>query len=128
MLNSSLSITPSFNMPDATLSNTTNAGVMMSINFVTFLSFFWYFLVRAEIIPLAITPVRDAAPNEMLAGSLMNVANVATLDIPVATLIPLEQAFNYVSRFNILVYFLYFFLNICSLFIYPRLLAWTTFR
>ena len=29
----------------------------------------------------------------------MNVANVATLDIPVATLILLEQAFNHVSRF-----------------------------
>ena len=41
----------------------------------------------------------------------MNVANVATLDIPVATLIPLEQAFNHVSRFNILVYFLHFVLK-----------------
>ena len=65
---------------------------MMSINFVTFLRFFWYFLVGAEIIPLAIAPVRDAAPNGMLTGSLMNVANVATLDIPVASLISLEQA------------------------------------
>ena len=62
----------------------------MSINFVTFLSFFWYFLVRAGIIPLAIAPVRDAAPNEMLTGKQMNVANVTTRDIPVATLIPLE--------------------------------------
>ena len=67
----------------------TVSRVMMSINLVTFLSFCWYFLVRAEIIPLAIAPVRDAAPNEMLTGSPMNVANVATLDIPVATLIPL---------------------------------------
>ena len=82
--------------------NTTNAGVTMSINLVTLLSFCWYFLVRTEIIPLAITPVRDAAPNGMLTGALMNVANVATLDIPVATLIQLEQAFNHVSRFNIL--------------------------
>ena len=128
MLNSSLSIIPFFNAPDTTLSNMTNAGVMMSINFVTFLSFFWYFLVSAEIILLAITPVRDAAPNEMLTGSPTNVANVATLDIPVAMLIPLEQAFNHVSRFNILVYFSYFFLNICSLAINPCLLAWTTFK
>ena len=106
----------------------TNAGVMMSINCITFLSFCWYFLVRAEIIPLAITPVRDTAPNGMLTGKPMNVANVATPDIPVAMLIPLEQAFNHVSRFNILLYFLYFFLNIFSLFINPRLLAWTMFR
>ena len=84
-----------------TLSNTTNAGVTMSIKRVTFLSFFWYFLASTEIIPLAIAPVIDAAPNAMLTGSPMNVANVATLDIPVATLIPLEQAFNHVSRFNI---------------------------
>ena len=58
----------------------------------------------------------------------MNVANVATLDIPVAMLIPLEQAFNQIRQFNILVYLLYFFLNIFSLFINPHLLAWTTFR
>ena len=58
----------------------------------------------------------------------MNVANVATLDIPVAMLILVEQAFNHVNRFNILVYFLYFVLNVASLAINPRLLAWTTFR
>ena len=75
----------------------TNAGVMMSINFVTFLSFFQYFLVGAEIIPLAITPIRDAAPNEMQTGKPMNVVNVAPLDIPVAMLIPLEQAFHNLS-------------------------------
>ena len=75
-------------------------------------SFCWYFLVRTEIIPLAITLVRDAAPNAALIGILMNVVNVATLDIPVAMLIPLEQAFNHISQFNILLYFLYFFLNI----------------
>ena len=55
---------------------------MMSINLVTFLSFCWYFLVSTEITPLAIAPVRDAAPNGMLTGNPMNVANVATLDIP----------------------------------------------
>ena len=54
-------------------------------------------LVRAEITTLAVTPVRDAAPNGMLMGKPMNVANVVTLDIPVATLIPLEQAFNQIS-------------------------------
>ena len=78
--------------------------------------------------PLAITPVRDAAHNEMLTGSPMNVANVATLDIPVGTLILLEQVFNHTNGFNILVYFLYFFLNIFSLFISSRLLDWTMFR
>ena len=88
-----------------TLSNTTVARFTMSIKQVTFLSFFWYFLVRVEIIPLAIAPVRDAAPNTTLTGSPMNVVNVATLDIPVAMLIPLEQAFNHVSLFNILLYF-----------------------
>ena len=106
----------------------TNAGVMISINFVTFLSFFWYFLVSIEIIPLAIAPVRDAASNEMLTGKPMNVANVATLNIPVAMLRLLEQAFYNISRFNVLVYFSYFCLNICSLSINPRHLAWTTFR
>ena len=100
----------------------------MSIKRVTFLSFCWYFLVSTEIIPLAIAPVIDAAPNAALTGIPMNVANVVTLDIPVAMLIPLEQAFNHVSRFNVLVYFFYFFLNIFSLAINPRLLAWTTFR
>ena len=128
MLNSSSSIIPFFKVPDTTLSNTTNAGVTMSINFVTFLSFFWYFLVRAEIIPLAIAPVRDVAPNEMLTGIPINVANVASLDILVAMLRLLEQAFNQVSQFNILLYFLCFFLNILSLSINPCLLALTTFR
>ena len=128
MLNSSSSITPFYNARDTTLSNMTNAGVMMLINFVTFLSFYWYFFIGAEIIPLAIASVIVAAPNTVLTRIPMNVVNVATLDIPVAMLIPLEQAFNQVSRFNILLYYLYFFLNICSLAINPHLLAWTTFR
>ena len=123
MLSSSSSIMPFFNVPDTTLSNTTNVGAMMSINCINFLSFCWYFLVSTEIIPLAISPVIDAAPSAVLTGIPMNVANVATLDIPVAMLIPLEQAFNQVSRFNIILYFLYFFLNIHSLPINPRLLA-----
>ena len=115
MLNSSSLITPFFNAPDTTLSNTTNAGVTMSIKHVTFLSFCWHFLVSTKIIPLAIAPVIDAAPNAALTGIPMNVANVATLDIPVATLIPLEQAFNHVSRYFII--FLVFLLKHC-LFIY----------
>ena len=121
MLNSSSSITPFFNAPDTTLSNTTNAGVTMSIKCVTFLSFCWYFLVSIEIIPLAIAPVTDAAPSAVLTGIPMNVATITTLDIAVAMLIPLEQAFNHVSQFNILVYFSYFFLNIFSLAINPHL-------
>ena len=112
-----------FYAPDMTLSNTTNVGVTKSISLVTFLSYFRYFLVKVEIIPLAIAPVRDAASKAMLTGRPTNVANVATLDIPVATLILLEQAFNHVSRFNILVYFSYFCLNICSLFFNPWILA-----
>ena len=106
---------PFFNAPDTTLSNTTKAGVTMSIKRVTFLSFFWYFLVSTEIIPLETAPVMDAAPKATQMGIPMNVANVATLDIPVATLIPLEQAFDHVSRFNILFYFLYFFLTLFRL-------------
>ena len=113
---------------DTILSNTINAGVMMSVKHVTFLSFYWYFLVSTEIIPLAIASVIDAAPNTALTGILMNVANVAMLDIPVATRIPLEQAFNHVSQFHILVYFSYFFLNIAYLSINPHLLTWTMFR
>ena len=58
-----------------------------------------------------------------LTGIPMNVVNVAKLDIPVAMLIPLEQAFNHESRFNISVCFLYFFVNIFSLAINPHLLA-----
>ena len=128
MLNSSSLSTPSFRDLDTTLSNMTNAGVMMSINFVTFLSFCWYYLVSTEIIPLAIAPVIDAAPNAVLTGISMNVANVAPLDIPVAMLIPLKQAINHVSRLNILLFFLYFFLNITSLSINPHLLALITCR
>ena len=127
-MNSSSSILPSLREPDTTLSNTVNAGFMMSINLVTFLGFCWYFLVRAEITPLAITQVRDVAPNGMLTGKPMNVANVTTLDVPMAMLIPLEQVFNQVSQFNILLYFLYFFLNITSLFINPCLLDLITLR
>ena len=82
-----------------------NADVMMSFNLVTFKSFFWYFLVSAIATPLTPAPARDTALNGMLTGRLMNVANVTTLDIPVAALRLLEQAVSYVSQSNILVYF-----------------------
>ena len=95
------------------------AGVMVSVNFVTFVSFFWYFLVSAVVTPLTLTPARDIAPNGVLTGRPMNVLNVATLDIPVAMLNLLEQAFSHVSRSNILVYFLYFFLYLSSSFNNP---------
>ena len=80
----------------------------MSVNFMTFKSFFWYFLVSAVATPLTLAPARDTTPNGMLTGRLMNVANVATLNIPVAMLILLEQAFSHVSRSNIAVYFCIF--------------------
>ena len=122
MLNSSSSILPFFSPLDMLVSNMANAGVMMSVNFVTFVSFFWYFLVITKIIPLTIAPVRDATLNGMLTGRLMNVLNVATPDIPVATLRLLEQVFSHLSGSNILVYFLYFslclfsnFNNLCHL-------------
>ena len=69
--------------------------------------------------PLMLAPARDIAPNGMLTGRPMNVLNVATLDIPVAMLRLLEQAFSHLSRSNILVYFLYFFLYLFSNFKNP---------
>ena len=69
----------------------------MSVNLVTFKSYFWYFLVSAVVTPLTSAPARDTVPNGMLTGRPMNVANVTTLDIPVAALRPLEQAVSHVS-------------------------------
>ena len=48
--------------------------------------------------PLTLAPARDTAPNGMLTGRPMNVANVATLDIPVALVNPFQQASSHVSR------------------------------
>ena len=127
MLNSSSSIWPSLESQIQPL----KYGQCWSYDvnqFSYFLSFCWYFLVSTEIIPLAIAPIIDAAPNAVLTGILMNVGNVAILDIQVAMLILLEQAFNHVSRFSILLYFLYFFLNIFSLATNPCLLALITLR
>ena len=105
MLNSSSSILPLLNALDKLVSNTAVANVAMSINFVTFVSFFWHILVSTEIIRPAIAPVKDATPNGMLTGRPTNVLNIATHDIPVAMLNPLEQAFSHVSCSNILAYF-----------------------
>ena len=109
-LNSSSSILPFRNALDTTLSNTANADVAMSFSFMTFESFLWYVLVSAAVTPLTLAPARDVAPNGMLTGRPMHVLNIATLDIPVATLNPLEQAFSHTNRSNILVYFFYFLL------------------
>ena len=74
-----------------------NADVMISVNSMTFESFLWYFLVSAAVTPLTLTPAKDTAPNGMLTGRPMNVANVVTLDIPVAMLNPLEQVFSHTN-------------------------------
>ena len=98
----------------STSQNTAIADVMISFNLVTFVSFFWYFLVSTVVTPLTLAPARDTAPNGMLTGRPMNVLSVATLDIPVAMLNPLVQAFNATRQFNVLVYFLYFSLYLSS--------------
>ena len=69
--------------------NTANADVMMLANFMTFESFFWYFLVSIVTMPLILTAARETAPKRILTGRPTNVLNVATLDIPEATLRPL---------------------------------------
>ena len=78
-----------------------NADIAMSVNFVNFKSFLRYFLVSAAVTPLTLAPAKDTASNGMLTGGLMNVINVATLDIPVAMLNLLEKAFSHTNRFNI---------------------------
>ena len=88
------------------------ADVTMSVNCMTFISFLWYFLVSVLVTPLTLAPTRDTAPNGMLTRRLMNVlVNVATFNIPVATLNPLAQAFSTTRRFNVLVYF---YISLCT--------------
>ena len=94
MPNSCSSTLPSFNALDMLVSNTANANVMMSINFVTLASFFWCFLVSAVATPLTLAPARELAPREIFT---MSVLSVATLDIPEAMLSLLEQEFSHVS-------------------------------
>ena len=107
-MNSCSSILPFHNASDKLVSNMAIADVMRSVNFMTFESFFWYLLVSAVVTPLRLAPARDIAPSGMLTGRMLNVFNIATLDIPQAMLNPLVQAFNVTRRFNVLVYFLYF--------------------
>ena len=105
MWNSRSSILPSFSILDTLVSNTANADVMRSVNFVTLASFFWYLLVSTVAMPLTLIPARETMPKGILTGRLINVLNIATLDIPEATLRPLEQAFSDVSRSKALEYF-----------------------
>ena len=110
---------PFLNVLDTHLSNTANADVIISVNFMTFEGFFLNYLVSKVVKLLTLTPTRDTVANGMLNGRLINVLNVATLDIPVAMVIPLAQACSHISRFNILVYFLDFLLYRSSSFNNP---------
>ena len=114
MANSRSSILPSFNALDTLVSNTANADATMPVNFVTFASFFWYFLVSAIDTALTLTPARETVPRRILKGRPMSVLNVATLNIPEATLTPLEQAFSHVSQSKALEYFSCFFSYLSS--------------
>ena len=106
MLNSFLSILPSFSTLDTLVLNKANADVMMLVNFVTFASFFLYFLKRSTVAtPLTLTTSRDIAPREILAGRLINILSVTTLDIPEATLKQLEQTLSHFSQRQALKYF-----------------------
>ena len=91
------------------ISNTASVNITMSVNFVTFASFFWYFLVGAITMPLTLAPTRETAPRAMRTGRPMNVLNVATLNIPEDTLRPLRQAFSHVNQCKVLEYFSCFF-------------------
>ena len=97
MLNFHSSILPSFSTLETPVSNTANADVMTSVNFVTLVHFFWYFLDSAVSTPLALAQDKETAPRGVLTGRLMNVSNIATHDIPEATRKQLEQAFSHVS-------------------------------
>ena len=65
MLNFHLSIL------DTLVLNTANADVVMSVNFMTLASFFWYFLITAVAMPLALTSARETALKEILTGRLL---------------------------------------------------------
>ena len=65
MPNSHSSILTSFNVLDMLVSNTAaNANVTMSVNFVTFASFFWYFLVSVIAMPLTFAPSQRNSAQE----------------------------------------------------------------
>ena len=131
MLDFRSSILPSFSTLDTFVSNTANADVTMSVNFITLASFFWYLLVSTVATPLTLAPGRDIAPKEILVGRPINILNVATL---VATLISearlglLKQAFSHVSRSKALEYFLCFFSYLSFNLSNSCHFSWTTFR
>ena len=125
MANSCSSILPLFNTLDTLISNTANADVTMSVNLVTFVSFFWYFLVGAVAMPLTLTPARETAPKGILTGRLINVLKV---NIPEATLRLLEQVLSHVSRSKALEYFSCFFSHLSFSLSNSCYLLWTTFR
>ena len=101
------------------ISNIAIADVTMSTNFVTLESFFWYLEVSAVVTPLTLTPTTETAPKGMLTGKPIKVLRVVTLDIPVAMLRPLEQAFSHTNRLNILEYLEYFLAYLSSSFNNP---------
>ena len=88
--------------------NTVNADVKMSTNFMTFVSFFWYFLVSAVAMPLTLTAAKETVPRGILTRRPMNILSMTTLDIPEATLRPLGQVFSNVSLSKVLEYLLCF--------------------
>ena len=112
MANSYLSILLLFNALDRFIWNTANADVTMSANSMTFASFFWYFLVSTVVMPPTLAPAREMVPKGILTGRPMNVLNVATLNIPEATL--RLQAFSHISQSKVLEYFSSFFLYLSS--------------
>ena len=92
MANSHPSFLQLFNVLDTLVSNTANVDVMMSTNFMTFTSFFWYFLVSTISMALTLTPAREMAPKGILTGRLMSILSIATLNMPEAMLRSLKQA------------------------------------
>ena len=128
MVNSCSSTQTLFNVLDMLISNTANANVMMSINFMTFASFFLYLIVSTLATPLMLAPARETSPKEKLTGRPMNVLSVATLDIPEAMIRPLQQAISHVSRSKVLEYFSCSFLYLSTSLSNSCHFPWTTFR
>ena len=128
MPNSRSSMSPLFKALDTLVSSTAIVDVTMSTNFITFVSFFCYLDVRAVVTPLMLALARETTPNGILTGKPMKVLRVATLDIPVAMLKLLEQAFNHTNRSNILEYLEYLFTYLSSSFNNPCCLLLIMFR
>ena len=62
---------------DMLISNTANTDVTMSTNFVTFASFFWYFLVSTIAMPLTLTPATETVLRGILMERPTNVHLIA---------------------------------------------------